>query len=107
MTVTPPTCGEHKLVTGGTLRASPPAPPRPTTHDSSWRAFIDLNCEGSKMPRVYTMLLKVTRIRLRIIATDCTWSTSVDVEVLIFRKQAQVSVTLVKVLLQYETTHHN
>ena len=59
------------------------------------------------MPRVYTMLLKVTRIRLRIIATDCTWSTSVDVEVLIFRKQAQVSVTLVKVLLQYETTHHN
>ena len=42
------------------------------------------------MPRVYTMLLKVTRIRLRIIATDCTWSTSVDVEVLIFRKQAQV-----------------
>ena len=56
------------------------------------------------MPRVYTMLLKVTRIRLRIIATDCTWSTSLDVEVLIFRKQAQVSVTLVKVLLQYETT---
>lgn len=51
------------------------------------------------MPRVYTMLLKVTRIRLRIIATDCTWSTSVDVEVLIFRKQAQVSVTLVKVLV--------
>ena len=51
------------------------------------------------MPRVYTMLLKVTRIRLRIIATDCTWSTSLDVEVLIFRKQAQVSVTLVKVLI--------
>ena len=51
------------------------------------------------MPRVYTMLLKVTRIRLRIIATDCTWSTSLDVEVLIFRKQAQVSVTLVKVLV--------
>ena len=51
------------------------------------------------MPRVYTMLLKVTRIRLRIIATDCTWSTSVDVEVLIFRKQAQVSVTLVKILI--------
>ena len=51
------------------------------------------------MPRVYTMLLKVTRIRLRIIATDCTWSTSLDVEVLIFRKQAQVSVTLVKILI--------
>ena len=50
------------------------------------------------MPRVYTTLLKVTRIRLRIIATDCTWSTSFDVEVLIF-VEAQVSVTfLVKVL---------
>eukprot|EP00964_Phaeocystis_antarctica_P004787 scaffold2598_cov77-Phaeocystis_antarctica.AAC.3 len=33
------------------------------------------------MPRVYTTLLNVTRIRLRIIAIDCAWLTSTAVAV--------------------------
>ena len=45
------------------------------------RAFIGLNWEESKMPRVYTTLLKVTRIRLRISMTDCASLTSVCVAV--------------------------
>ena len=45
------------------------------------RAFIGLNWEESKMPRVYTTLLKVTRIRLRISLTDCASLTSVCVAV--------------------------
>ena len=45
------------------------------------RAFIGLNWEESKMPRVYTTLLKVTRIRLRISLTDCVSLTSVCVAV--------------------------